>query len=178
MKISRVEEMRELDRKAVEDFAIAEELLMENAGIAACSVIETELGIKGKKFVLICGTGNNGGDGLVIARKIHSMGGSASVYILGKKEKFKGPSKINLEIANRLPVEIKQIDTDSISLLPPRRQDAKLEGVGIKGKVVEGQGAAGSGGEVDEVEGEMARLGGKGEGEVEAIVGAFFGRQR
>ena len=105
--------MRDLDKTAVENFAIAEELLMENAGLAACSVIETELGIQGKRFVVICGTGNNGGDGLVIARKIHSMRGSAAVYILGNEEKFKGPSKTNLEIISRLPVVLKQISTGS-----------------------------------------------------------------
>ena len=109
--------MRELDRTAVENFAIAEELLMENAGLAACSVIETELGIQGKRFVLICGTGNNGGDGLVTARKILSMRGTASVYILGDKQKFKGPSKTNLEIITRLPVVLKQLNEGSMESL-------------------------------------------------------------
>ena len=52
MKVSRVEEMRNLDRTAVEDFSLTEELLMENAGMAAYHVIMKESGIQGKRFVL------------------------------------------------------------------------------------------------------------------------------
>ncbi len=111
MKVCRVEEIRELDKGAIEKFFIAEELLMENAGLAAYSVILKELGIKGKRFSIICGVGNNGGDGLVVARKIHSTGGEAKVSILGDKKKFKGAAKKNFEIASRLPLEIKAIES-------------------------------------------------------------------
>lgn len=111
MKVSRVEEMRNLDRAAVEDFFIAEELLMENAGLAAYHVIMKESCIQGKKFVLFCGTGNNGGDGLVIARKIHSMNGEAVVYILGNEDKFRGPSKKNFEIISRLKLSIRHVES-------------------------------------------------------------------
>jgi hydroxyethylthiazole kinase-like uncharacterized protein yjeF len=117
MKISRVEEMRELDRTAVEEFAVAEELLMENAGLAVCSAIEKELGIEGRKFVIICGTGNNGGDGLAIARVIHSMKGDAAVRILGSPDRFRGPSKMNFNIISRLPLDVKQIDAGSMKSL-------------------------------------------------------------
>jgi len=111
MKVSRVEEMRNLDRTAVEDFSLAEELLMENAGMAAYHVIMKESGIQGKRFVLICGTGNNGGDGLVIARKIHSMNGEAVVYILGNEDKFRGTSKKNFEIVSRLQLTIRHVES-------------------------------------------------------------------
>jgi len=71
MKISRVEEMRNLDNSAIENFGITQELLMENAGQAAYFVTLKELGVKHRKFVVFCGTGNNGGDGFVVARKIY-----------------------------------------------------------------------------------------------------------
>jgi len=111
MKVSSVEEMRNLDKSAIEEFAIAEEFLMENAGQAAYFVILKEFGIKDKKFVVVCGIGNNGGDGLVVARKIHSMGGEAKVFILDDGGKFKGAAKKNFEIVSKLPIEIKVVES-------------------------------------------------------------------
>jgi len=111
MKVSRVSEMRELDRTASEKFGIKEELLMENAGLAACRVISEEFGIRGKRFIVFCGLGNNGGDGFVIARKIHSDGGDVKVFILGDMSKFKGVAKMNLDIVSGLPIEMRQVES-------------------------------------------------------------------
>ena len=111
MKVSHVSEMRALDAKAMEQFGIAEELLMENAGEAVYFVLLKEIGITGKRFVVLCGGGNNGGDGFVIARKIHSAGGAVKVFILGDPQKYKGAAKVNLDIINRLPVEVKIIES-------------------------------------------------------------------
>ncbi len=111
MKISRVAEMRQLDKTAIEQFGITDELLMENAGLATGAVILNEFGINNKRFVVFCGIGNNGGDGFVIARKIHSNGGYPKVFILGDRQKFKGPAKLNLDIIARLPIDIREIDS-------------------------------------------------------------------
>lgn len=111
MKISRVTEMRELDRTAIEKFGIAEELLMENAGMATYAVLSKETGIKGKNYIVFCGIGNNGGDGLVIARKIHSDGGNVKVFILGDPNQFKGAAKMNMDIVRKLPVETRRIES-------------------------------------------------------------------
>ena len=111
MKISSVSEMRNLDRTAVETFGIGEELLMENAGGAVSSLIHRECGIKGKKFILFCGMGNNGGDGFVIARRLHSDGGEVKVLILGDRERYMGAARMNLEIVSRLGVQIREVDS-------------------------------------------------------------------
>lgn len=111
MKVSKVTEMRSLDRYAIENFAILQELLMENAGEASYFVILNEFGIKNKKFVIICSIGNNGGDGFVVARKIHSNGGDVKIFILGDVNKFKGAAKINFDIVSKLPLEIRQIES-------------------------------------------------------------------
>jgi NAD(P)H-hydrate epimerase len=108
MKISRVSEMRALDRTAIEKFGIKEELLMENAGEALYFVLSKEFGIEGKRFVVLCGVGNNGGDGFVVARKIHSSGGTVKIFILGDQDKFKGAAKVNLDIVSLLPIEVRQ----------------------------------------------------------------------
>ena len=111
MKISNVAEMRQMDKNAVEDYGIATDILMENAGEAVCSVIRKEYGIKGRQFVILCGAGNNGGDGFVVARKIHSNGGSVKVFLLANREKYQGSARKNLEIISRFPVDIREVSS-------------------------------------------------------------------
>jgi hydroxyethylthiazole kinase-like uncharacterized protein yjeF len=111
MKVSRVSEMRELDQRAIEEFGIVAELLMENAGQAVYFALLNEFGIAGKRFVIFCGLGNNGGDGFVVARKIHSAGGAVKVFVLGDPDRFKGAARVNFDIASRLPVEVRQIES-------------------------------------------------------------------
>ncbi len=115
MKISSVAQMRELDRTAIEKFGIDDKLLMENAGLATCTVIQSELGIKGRKFIVFCGMGNNGGDGFVIARKIHSNGGDVRVCIIGEPDRLAGSAGMNLDIIRKLHLEIELV-RDAASL--------------------------------------------------------------
>jgi len=109
MKVAKVDEMKDLDRRATEEFGISQDLLMENAGQAVHFVISQELGIKNNKFVVFCGGGNNSGDGLVVARKIHSNGGEVKIFLLDDKAKFKGAARKNFEIVSRMPIEISRI---------------------------------------------------------------------
>jgi NAD(P)H-hydrate epimerase len=111
MKVSSVSEMRALDRTAIREFGIAAELLMENAGQAVYFTLLKEFGVKGKRFVIFCGLGNNGGDGFVVARKIHSSGGAVEVFILGDPGRFEGAAKINFDIVSRLPIEAQRIES-------------------------------------------------------------------
>ncbi|MGA2671460.1 MAG: NAD(P)H-hydrate dehydratase [Dehalococcoidia bacterium] len=117
MKVAKVGEMKDLDRRATEEFGISEGLLMENAGEAVYFVMLQELGIKGNKFVVFCGGGNNGGDGLVVARKIHSSGGEVKVFLLDDEAKFKGAAKKNFEIVSRMPIEMFRVNSID-SLIP------------------------------------------------------------
>ncbi len=112
MKVSTVEEMRNLDRSATERFGISDDLLMENAGQAVYFVILKEFGIKNKKFAVFCGGGNNGGDGFVVARKIHSNGGEAKVFLLDDETKFKGIAKRNFAIVSKMPIEISKVSSN------------------------------------------------------------------
>ena len=138
MKISTVSEMRALDMRAIEEFGIAEELLMENAGQAAYFVLLKEFGIKDKTFTIFCGTGNNGGDGLVVARKIHSSGGVAKVYLLGDPGKYRGAARINLGIVSRLPIEVQRYQSLDLSKEDITQSDLIVDailGTGIIGDV-------------------------------------------
>ncbi len=111
MKVAKVREMRELDTRATEEFGLSQEILMENAGGAAYFVILKEFGVKDKKFVILCGSGNNGGDGFVLARKIHSGGGEAKVFLLTKRENYQASAKKNLDIISRFPIETREVSS-------------------------------------------------------------------
>jgi hydroxyethylthiazole kinase-like uncharacterized protein yjeF len=111
MKVSRVAEMRNLDRQAMSDFGITQEILMENAGEAAYFVILREFGVRGKKFIIFCGIGNNGGDGFVVARKLHSTGGEVKVLLLGEREELEGTARKNFDIISRMPIDVCDIES-------------------------------------------------------------------
>ncbi|MEM6447529.1 MAG: NAD(P)H-hydrate dehydratase [Cyanobacteria bacterium P01_D01_bin.123] len=111
MKVSRVAEMQQMDRTAIAQLGIPEIVLMENAGHAVFTVLESEFGVAGRKFAIVCGTGNNGGDGLVVARKILSAGGEARIWIIGDRAKYKPAAKINFDIAENLNISIHTLES-------------------------------------------------------------------
>ena len=129
MKISRANEMRNLDRRAIAEFGITQEILMENAGLAGYFTILKEFGIQHKNFVIFCGVGNNGGDGLVVARKIYSNGGKVTVFIIGDRSKFKGAAKQNFEIAQKLQINVLDLDDITSAMEIVQRSDAIIDAI-------------------------------------------------
>jgi NAD(P)H-hydrate epimerase len=109
MKVSSVEQMRAMDRQAGKKLGISEEILMENAGQASFQVLCREWGAAGRRYVIFCGNGNNGGDGLVVARHILSGGGIPLVFLIGDPARFRGAAKTNMEIIGKLPVEVVRV---------------------------------------------------------------------
>jgi hydroxyethylthiazole kinase-like uncharacterized protein yjeF len=129
MKIANVDEMRFMDRYAIEKLDIAEEILMENAGLASLKVIKDKIGLVNKKYLIFCGSGNNGGDGLVVARLIHSHGGIVKVYLLSDSEKFKGAAKTNFEIIKRLPVDVVRLQNAAAAKKDLAHCDAVIDAI-------------------------------------------------
>ncbi len=129
MKISNVNEMRNLDRRAIEEYGITQEILMENAGQAAYFTILKEFGIKNKNFVTFCGAGHNGGDGLVVTRKIYSNGGKVTVFILGDRSKFQGAAKQNFDIVSKLQIEVIDLQDVSLALETINKSDAIIDAI-------------------------------------------------
>ena len=111
MKVSLVEQMRAMDRYAIEELGMPDEILMENAGQSVYFVILKEFGIMRKRFIVFSGIGNNGGDGLVVARKIHSAGGKVKVFVIGDPGKYKGAARKNFDIISRLSIDVVRVDT-------------------------------------------------------------------
>jgi len=108
MKLALASEMRELDRQAIKDYGIPGAVLMENAGRGLVSEMEKAWGpVKGGKYVVFCGKGNNGGDGLVIARHLHNMGASVAVRIFS--DEMKGDALVNLKAARKMALDVKPL---------------------------------------------------------------------
>ena len=107
MRVFTVEKMREMDKKAIESYGIKGEILMENAGNASFFAFFNETKGKGEKIAVIVGGGNNGGDGLVVARKFYSMGEmgyKVKVFLCADPSKFKGSALINYEIIRKIGI--------------------------------------------------------------------------
>lgn len=90
MKIANAEKMKQIEAYAIEKMFIPVSVLMENAGQAVYDTIVNEIGVvSDKKCVVLCGTGNNGGDGFVVARLFASIGAGVNVIIAGDEQKIK-----------------------------------------------------------------------------------------
>lgn len=121
--------MRELDRSAIEQLGIPEELLMENAGLAVYHVIRRTCSVSGRSFAVVCGSGNNGGDGFVIARKLFSEGGKVSVFLLGSREKLSGAAKLNADILDGIGIEVREVTDLDMLHVSLEESDAVIDAV-------------------------------------------------
>ncbi|NNE66347.1 MAG: NAD(P)H-hydrate dehydratase [Pyrinomonadaceae bacterium] len=99
IKVVTAEQMGKIDRLTTERFGVPSIELMENAATAVVDVILQELdgSFEGKSAVVLCGTGNNGGDGAAIARLIKAAGGEVFPLLLGKVENTKGDARVNFD---------------------------------------------------------------------------------
>ena len=108
MKIATAQEMREIDRITIEDYGIPGLVLMERAGLAVASKV-VEL-YSDKKVIVLCGSGNNGGDGFVAARELYNRGFNVKVLMLSGKDSMGPDCKTEYQIAKNfgVPVEFRK----------------------------------------------------------------------
>lgn len=96
MKIVSTEEMRAIDRSTSEQFGVPSLALMENAGAAVAQAAIREFP-GAEHFAVVCGKGNNGGDGFVAARKLKEAGKDVGVVLLAKSEDVRGDAAVMLQ---------------------------------------------------------------------------------
>jgi len=97
MKILTAFEMREVDRLTTERFRVSGLTLMENAGKCVGQFIQSRFpGFARRPIVVLCGKGNNGGDGFVTARHLLKMGAKPLVYLFADPREVKGDAAANL----------------------------------------------------------------------------------
>jgi ADP-dependent NAD(P)H-hydrate dehydratase / NAD(P)H-hydrate epimerase len=120
-------EMRELDRLTIEKFRVPSLVLMENAGEAIAAALIERFGKIAKRGVLIiCGKGNNGGDGLVVARRLKKKSIPCEVALLGRKEDISPDAAENLRAYLKVKGKVFEATADQPALLRERLKGKKL----------------------------------------------------
>ena len=96
MQVLTAAEMREADRLTTQRFGVPSLQLMENAGTRVVEFLREEFPqVLRMKIVVLCGKGNNGGDGLVVARLLHQQGAQPEVFLFAPPESLKGDAAAN-----------------------------------------------------------------------------------
>lgn len=102
---------RTIDQLAIQRLGIPGVVLMENAGVNATDVVTGMLeAVQGNKVAIVCGGGNNGGDGFVIARHLLNASRKVVVYLAADPTKLAGDAAINFNICQRLGVKMMRVD--------------------------------------------------------------------
>jgi NAD(P)H-hydrate epimerase len=115
------DEVRAFDAWAINELGIPGIVLMENAG-SKCSqfIIETLSKTKKPGVCIFCGTGNNGGDGFVIARHLFNAGFAVTVVVCGSIAKIKGDARINFDVLTGLGLKIDRLDMEGTETIEAR----------------------------------------------------------
>lgn len=128
----RAAQVRELDRLVIERFEVSANVLMERAGEAAFNVLKTTWP-KAKHLAVLCGTGNNGGDGFVLARLAQEAGIKTAVYQIGDATKLKGDALAAAQRLQNVDITPTPYETQDLS-----EQDVIVDallGTGLRGNV-------------------------------------------
>jgi hydroxyethylthiazole kinase-like uncharacterized protein yjeF len=110
MRVLNAAQMREADRRTIDEIGIPSLVLMENAGRQAVAAMEAMFSdLLERQIAVLCGRGNNGGDGFVIARTLVQRGADVSVFLLGRVADVRGDARTNLEILGRLGLTVVEV---------------------------------------------------------------------
>ncbi len=112
MRILTAEEMRQVDRLAIEEIGIPGVVLMENAALGVVEAL-VERFPEARRVALFCGPGNNGGDGLAVARHLDARGYEIFPFVVAVQGPLAGEAEAQREICRRLGVEISEIREES-----------------------------------------------------------------
>ncbi|MEW6387399.1 MAG: NAD(P)H-hydrate dehydratase [Thermodesulfobacteriota bacterium] len=109
MKLVTAAQMRELDRRAIEEVGIPSLVLMENAGRTTYQVLCREFPRLAGPVAVLAGRGNNGGDGYVVARYLANAGVPVTVFLSASRDQVQGDALVNLKILAQMSVEVVEV---------------------------------------------------------------------
>jgi hydroxyethylthiazole kinase-like uncharacterized protein yjeF len=102
------EAVREVDRRATADYGIPSVVLMENAALHLAEVVLDVCESDGPRVLILCGPGNNGGDGLAAARHLHNDGVRVEIVLSGPGSRLNGDAATNLAIDRAMGLPIRE----------------------------------------------------------------------
>jgi len=110
LRILNARQMRAADRRAIDEVGIPSIVLMENAGRQVVAALETLVDdLPLRTVAVLCGTGNNGGDGFVVARALQQRGLDPAVFLIGTTADVRGDARINLDILGQLGTPVVEV---------------------------------------------------------------------
>jgi len=113
MKILTAEQMREIDRLSTEQYGVPSLVLMENAGLNVYLELARRFeSLERLRVAIICGKGNNGGDGMVLARHLLLRGAAPDVILLAEASQVSGDARVQLEILQKSDWPIKEVTNE------------------------------------------------------------------
>ncbi len=124
------EQIRAVDRICVERYGIPGIVLMENAARALCDAAVAMLP-EGGRALIVCGGGNNGGDGYAVARHLHNAGVGVTLLAARPPESLEGDARINADIARRMSLAMRPATEEAIAQEPGDLLVDALLGTGL-----------------------------------------------
>src|SRR5215469_12209318 len=110
MRVLTTTQMREADRRTIEEIGLPSIVLMENAGRQVVAAMESSFdGLASMRIAVLCGRGNNGGDGFVVARTLFERNLDVGVYLVGQAADVKGDARVNLDVLRNVGVYVVEI---------------------------------------------------------------------
>jgi ADP-dependent NAD(P)H-hydrate dehydratase / NAD(P)H-hydrate epimerase len=113
MRVLNAAQMRDADRQTIDEIGIPSMVLMENAGRQVVAALEAAYDdLQDRHVAVLCGRGNNGGDGFVVARTLYQRGTDVSVFVIGSLAAVKGDARLNVEILGRLGITVVEVSDE------------------------------------------------------------------
>jgi len=130
MKVVTRDEIRRIDKRAIEEYGISGLILMENAGLqVSLEILEHYSPLAQKRVAIIAGKGNNGGDGFVVARHLYNRGIRVEVYLIGESTEIKGDARVNLDILKKIGIPLYERVTSNDLSAPLRYTDIIVDAI-------------------------------------------------
>ena len=112
MRILTADEMRQVDRRAIEEIGIPSMVLMENASIGVADAL-AETFAEAESVAIFCGPGNNGGDGLALARHLDARGYAVRTFLVIRSSLPRGDAELQLGILERSGLAVETVDAEA-----------------------------------------------------------------